>query len=330
MQLWDIESDQGLSLKGRFQRDADGNEVWVVAGKRSWRWIEGAWFELEESEVFDDPLYIGEPGLSAMKTDHEFAYFKANTDVLVFGKARSYAKKPTTQHECRVLLDGHIDKTLKIMGERVWIEHGGGVTVSRPIEFIEREIDYSNAVGGDERNRIGGGVAKSNAVLVSQVVPSVFYPKEDWTPATNKIRVAGFGPIPPFFDERRRYAGTFDENWVETRKPMLPCDFDVAFNQSAPKDQQCNGYLLGGERIVLSGFCHDETLAFRIPSSLYTAVAHFGKHMRKETMSIYTLFIDTETKTLSLSYNASFPCQGEEHTLTKTRIEVTEVERTDA
>ncbi|GAL20882.1 pentapeptide repeat family protein [Vibrio maritimus] len=82
-----------------------------------------------------------------MKTDHEFAYFKANTDVLVFGKARSYAKKPTTQHECRVLLDGHIDKTLKIMGERVWIEHGGGVTVSRPIEFIEREIDYSNAVG---------------------------------------------------------------------------------------------------------------------------------------------------------------------------------------
>ncbi|GAL20883.1 hypothetical protein JCM19235_158 [Vibrio maritimus] len=47
-------------------------------------------------------------------------------------------------------------------------------------------------------------------------------------------------------------------------------------------------------------------------------------------MSIYTLFIDTETKTLSLSYNASFPCQGEEHTLTKTHIEVTEVERTDA
>lgn len=30
MQLWDIETHPELSLKGRFQRDENGDEVWVV------------------------------------------------------------------------------------------------------------------------------------------------------------------------------------------------------------------------------------------------------------------------------------------------------------
>ncbi len=43
-----------------------------------------------------------------------------------------------TYQECRVLIDGHIDKTLAVHGERVWVEHGGSVTLSKPVPFIER------------------------------------------------------------------------------------------------------------------------------------------------------------------------------------------------
>ena len=35
MQLWDIEAHPELSLKGRFQRDENGDEVWVVVAKRT-------------------------------------------------------------------------------------------------------------------------------------------------------------------------------------------------------------------------------------------------------------------------------------------------------
>lgn len=320
MQLWDIESNTDLSVKGRFQRDSDGNEVWVVVAKKTWQWLEGAWHPLAESEIFDDPQYLGEPGLSAMKVDHEFVYLKNNTDVLLYGKARSYAKKPVTQHECRLLIDGHIDKALSIIGERNWIEHGGSVTVSRPVAFIEAEIDYSCAIGGDERNRIGGGVAKSNQELLEQKVPSVFYSQENWQSSTNKIRVAGFGPLPPFFKSRSVLAGTFDDHWVMSRKPMLPEDFDLRFYQSAPLDQQCKGHLVGGERIVISGFCHNETLSFRIPATQYSATANFDGEIQRRAMDIYTVFIDAEAKTLSLSFNASFPCQGREHLLTTTQV----------
>ena len=214
MQLWDIEAHPELSLKGRFQRDENGDEVWVVVAKRIWQFDGVVWHELGESEIFDDPQYLGEEGFSAMKVDHEFAYTKDNTDVLVYGKARSYAKKPVTYQECRVLIDGHIDKTLAIHGDRVWVEHGGSITPSKPVPFIEKDIDYTCAIGGDLRNRIGGGVADSNKELLEQQVPSIFYPREEWSSTSKNIRVAGFGPVPPFFESRQKLAGTFDENWI--------------------------------------------------------------------------------------------------------------------
>ncbi|WP_260260656.1 DUF2169 family type VI secretion system accessory protein [Vibrio intestinalis] len=320
MQLWDIEPHPELSLKGRFQRDENGDEVWVVVAKRSWQFDGVAWQPLSDSEIFDDPQYEGDEGWSAMKVDHEFAYCKSNTDVLVYGKARSYAKKPVTQLECRVLIDEHLDKTLVVKGERAWVEHGGSITLSNPIPFIEKEIDYTCAIGGDMRNRIGGGVADTNKELLEQKVPSVFYLKEDWSSTAKNVRVAGFGPLPPFFQSRQVLAGTFDEEWVENRKPMLPVDFDLGFYQSAPLDQQCKGYLIGGERLVMSGFCHDDTISFRIPHDRYRAIATFNNEVSHVDMAIYTLFVDTENKIISISYNASFPCQGKEHLLVSTAI----------
>ncbi|EGQ9162691.1 DUF2169 domain-containing protein [Vibrio parahaemolyticus] len=320
MQLWDIEAYPELSIKGRFQRDENGDEVWVVVAKRTWQFDGEVWHELGDSEIFDDPQYLGEEGFSAMKVDQEFAYTKNNTDVLVYGKARSYAKKPVTYQECRVLIDGHIDKTLAVHGERVWVEHGGSVTLSKPVPFIEKDIDYTCAIGGDLRNRIGGGVADSNKELLEQKVPSVFYPKEEWSSTSKNLRVAGFGPVPPFFEARQTLAGTFDEEWIENRKPMLPLDFDRRFFQSAPADQQCKGFLKGGERLMMSGFCHDDTISFRIPKEKYRAIATFKDGSYPVDMAMYTLFVDAEKKTISISYTAAFPCQSKEHLLVSTSI----------
>ncbi len=55
MQLWDIEAYPELSIKGRFQRDENGDEVWVVVAKRTWQFDGEVWHELGDSEIFDDP-----------------------------------------------------------------------------------------------------------------------------------------------------------------------------------------------------------------------------------------------------------------------------------
>ena len=65
---------------------------------------------------------------------------KQNTDVLVYGKARAYAKRPVTYHECRVLIDGHIDKTISVHGERQWVRHGGACNGFSPQSLLLKQI----------------------------------------------------------------------------------------------------------------------------------------------------------------------------------------------
>ncbi|WP_072054256.1 DUF2169 family type VI secretion system accessory protein [Aliivibrio fischeri] len=321
MQLWDIDSESPFTLKGRFQRDSEGHEVWVLSMKRAWTFLDGSWSEeVDNLELNDDPIYLGEPGFSAMVADHDFPIYKKNTDVLIYGKARSYAKKPVHSQLCRVLIDEHIDKTLKVVGERHWVDYSGSITVSTTQSFIERDIDYSNAIGGDERNRIGGGAAETNAELLKAKVPSIFYPDQNWQASSKKVKVAGFGPMPPFFHDRAKWAGTFDEKWFEERRPVWPIDFDDRFYQSAPQDQQCNGYLQGGERLMVSGFCHNDALSFRIPSEKFQAVAVFNGKEEKINMPMYTLWIDTENKRIEATYTAAFPCQNREHLLTSSYL----------
>ncbi len=322
MQLWDIEQHDSCALKGRFQRDRQGHEVWVLSMKRAWIWLEGRWVEEETPAIInDDPIYAGDAGFSAMISDHDFPIHKKNTDVLVYGKAKTYAKKPMNSHTCRLLIDEHIDKSLTIIGERQWIDHSGSLTVSSAKPFIERDIDYTHAIGGDERNRLGSGIADTNEELASMKVPSVFYVGQNWQANSNKVQVAGFGPLPPFFSERSRWAGTFDERWQEERRPLWPVDFDDRFYQSAPSDQQCKGYLIGGERLMVSGFCHDDALSFRIPTEKYQTIVTFQDKEEILLMPIYTVWIDANKKRVEVIYTASFHCQDREHLLTSSRLE---------
>ena len=128
MQLWDIEQSDSYALKGRFQRDSQGHETWVLSMKKAWIYVEGQWQrEATPAVIHDDPVYSGEDGFSAMKSDHDFPIYKKNTDILIYGKARTYAKKPMSSHSCRVLVDGHVDKSLIVIGERQWIDHGGSI-----------------------------------------------------------------------------------------------------------------------------------------------------------------------------------------------------------
>ncbi|MFD1743836.1 DUF2169 domain-containing protein, partial [Rhizobium helianthi] len=37
---------------------------------------------------------------------------------------------------------------------------------------------------------------------------------------------AGFAPLSPFWKDRAVLAGTYDDDWVANRHPLLPHDFD--------------------------------------------------------------------------------------------------------
>ena len=57
---------------------------------------------------------------------------------------------------------------------------------------------------------------------------------------------AGYGPIDPGWLPRRALAGTYDDRWNRTKKPLLPDDFDPAYALSSPADQRNAKPLAGG------------------------------------------------------------------------------------
>ena len=323
MQLWDIESELPYSVGGRFQRDQHGLEVWVATLKKRWIWDGVIWHEdTERVGIFDEPLYMAEPGLSPVVSDHDFAICKKNTDVVIHGKAKTFKKTPCLEQICRLFVDGHIDKQIKVVGQREWVVQAGSIIPSIPLKFIAKDIDYTCAVGGyDERNRLGCGIGESMTELQTQSVPSVFNVTENWTLSSKKMNVAGFGVLPTFFQQRYCLAGSFDEAWFDSRRPLLPIDFDTAFYQSSPTDQQCSGFLMGGERINLSGFDHKGVLTFVLPKECYEARIKYSDQVtERKTMDLHTLFFDTENNTVSATFTVSFACQGREHMLVSTRI----------
>ncbi|MCZ8489692.1 DUF2169 domain-containing protein [Vibrio lentus] len=89
-----------------------------------------------------------------------------------------------------------------------------------------------------------------------------------------------------FGARQQQYAGTFDDDWLKNRKPLYPVDFDQRFYQSAPLDQQCKGFISGGERLMMSGFCHNDALSFRFPQRDVTASS-----LKMPTISKICLFL---------------------------------------
>ncbi|AVR94357.1 DUF2169 family type VI secretion system accessory protein [Pseudoduganella armeniaca] len=61
----------------------------------------------------------------------------------------------------------------------------------------------------------------------------------------------GLGLVGRAWKSRLPLAGTFDDKWLEQRHPYLPADFDFAYWNGAPADQQVVPHLDGDETISL-------------------------------------------------------------------------------
>lgn len=54
-------------------------------------------------------------------------------------------------------------------------------------------------------------------------------------------------PIAPFWKNSQSFTGTYDEEWMQHRKPQLPSDFDYLFYQTASLGLIYRGYMKGDE-----------------------------------------------------------------------------------
>lgn len=261
--------------------DPSGREYLVVAIKGTFTLpLDGSEPVLAEQQ---DPLveadeFTGEPGFSATLRECDYPLHKRRCDVIVNGSAYAPGGEPATRVQVALKMPG-IDKKFDVVGDRYWIAGPAGIGVTAAEPFTQKFISYDVAFGGTDTahpdpdkkdaymaNPVGRGWHRhlSSQYLHDTPLPNTEAPGERVTNPAGNYRPISFGCIARSWPERVKWAGTYDQNWVDNIFPFLPPDFDSRYYQAAPEDQQCD-YLRGGEQVQLLNLTPAGRTAFTLP-----------------------------------------------------------------
>jgi hypothetical protein len=313
----------------------DGRELLVVVVKGTFEMPKGA----EEPKLAEVQLplveadtFTGEPGLSAPIYESEYTPIKPRCDVLLLGSA--YAPHGIPAERVRVSLRvGQMSKQFDVVGNRLWSSDMFGVAATQPEPFAVMPISYDVAFGGVDTlnpdpsqheahpaNPIGRGFypRSKGRMIDGKPLPNTEEPGNPVNNPAVSYNPVGFGPIGRAWQPRPKYAGTYDQNWIDNIFPFLPADFDERYYQSAPVDQQID-YLQGGEEVVLHNLTPQGQTAFKLPK-LEVPVTFFLKNYEEKEVNAAgdTLILEPDLGRFSIVWRASLP-------LRKNMFEVTQV-----
>lgn len=110
-----------------------------------------------------------------------------------------------------------------------------------------------------EQNPVGRGFAEDwylRATRLKRVpAPQIEAANQPMTRFGGDYVPDGFGVVGRAWRPRLALAGTYDQQWLDHRQPNLPADFNFAYWNGAPADQQVVPHMDGDETITLYNLC---------------------------------------------------------------------------
>lgn len=280
-----------VAIKGTFLIEKDGNLVLS---------------DEQAPMVYADEHY-GDPGTTPIKYECDFAPYKPGTDMLVNGHAYSETGKPISQTTVALAV-GQIKKIVKVFGDRVWQGGVTGFRASSPVRFIKMPLSYDRAFGGSDnshkeqskhgselRNLVGTGFLKNSDLnnIENSPLPNLEDPSALIKSWSDKPSPVGFGVIGRGWQPRIKYAGTYDEKWLEERFPFLPNNFDEQYFHSASRDQQLPS-LVGGQKIRCINMTPEHELTLTVPSIEVPVEYCFRDRTESVTPKLDTFLIEPD------------------------------------
>lgn len=283
----------------------------------------------DQGELFSKDTYYGEVGESSVQYESDYITYKPNTDVILNANAISPKNKKRSAWDCGIRIFDNNQKLLKeyglkVKGEKelhraglVWVpgfrkrstqvpiryERSAGGTIKKVFENKEDKHIKCNYY-----NPVGCGMKKVRDPKSVVYVPQIkyLYKKIGKVPA-------GFGFINRAWKSRLKYAGTYDQKWIETQHPLPPHDFDPYYNQAAHPELIMKGYLKEGTKIELINLLEGrEKYSFTLPS--FDLVSRLRLHTGDiyQKMNLDTLIIDInshnkEEHCIYASYRVQIP-----------------------
>ena len=337
--MWALNNQTPFAAERTWTRDKNGAEVWLIAVKGTFDInIDGSLtLADEQEEVIMAPEFNGDPLATSLRYDTDLPHKKLATDVLISGHAYAPQGKPVTKLLVGLRL-ANIEKVLHVTGDRTWVNSLLGISMSDPQPFTTMPITYERAFGGmdlsntdptkhdwDVRNPAGSGFAKDKNHLIGKPVPNIEDRKSLITHWKQKPEPVGFSPIAGHWSPRTKLAGTYDEKWEKTRQPLLAEDFDEAYYQCAPVDQQVKGHLKGGELVELKNLSPSGRLQFRIPRISLSFTTNFdGSSSEQHRATLHTVHIKPDIPQVVCVWHTHLECHHKVLKLTDTRIRLKE------
>lgn len=178
---------------------------------------------------------------------------KASAEMLVLADAYSPDGVPVTELAASIAV-GDTAKTLKIIGNRIWLKKWLRRKPSKPVPFTNMPITWERAFGhpGLNENPVGqGGLSQGASGETLVALPNIEYPDAPLSSPRQTVPPAGFGPLSPLWAPRTNSNALFDQTYADRVFPALPADLDFARFNMAPEDQRLST-LTGQEKFSLT------------------------------------------------------------------------------
>ncbi len=304
---------------------ASGREYLSLVAKSTYAFPEAKDAEpvhaAEQRDLVMADEYSGDPGYSATVWETDFALRKPRCDVIANAAAYAPNGQPTDRVRVGIRV-GQMVKQFDVVGSREWRALGPSLTSTRPHPFTKMAFSYDTAFGGVEKtdpddpmppaydsNPVGLGFAAVRDLekLIGQPLPNTEDPDHPVLSPFDNHQPLALGPIGRGWPLRRRYAGTYDQDWIDNVFPFLPRDFDEKYYQMAPEDQQIDPPRRGTE-IVIVGMTRSGREAFRLPETALPIRVFRGRETAfQDDVLPDTLAIDTEARVFMLTWRICIP-----------------------
>ncbi|MCU7921599.1 MAG: DUF2169 domain-containing protein [Candidatus Thiodiazotropha sp. (ex Dulcina madagascariensis)] len=274
-----------------------------------------------QKQLVESDTFTGGPGYSAPLHEFDYAPFKRHCDVLLNGSAYAPNAKPTTRVEVTLRL-GPIFKSFTVTGDRYWEAGSLAIRPGYAGLFERMPVSYDHAFGGIDNfhknetkhsvlmtNPIGKGfhLQLSRELVNGAPMPNTEELKRPVTMPYTNYQPMALGPLGRGWDPRRKLAGTYDQDWIDNTFPFLPADFNDAYYQAAPIDQQMP-HPQGRERVFLQNLTAKGETSFTLPEIEVPIVFFYSKgENNKRKAVIDTIVLEPDEGLFTMTWRASIP-----------------------
>lgn len=280
-------------------RNASGEIEFTCIAKATYTWSpDGRVTALAAEPLRVKDEYRGPEQSPVLVASSEIMPAKPRVDVLVIGTLAFPA--PTERTDVTLELGARLRKTVRVFGDRTWMPGAQSeLRPSRAKPIATLPVAWEKSFGGSDpqepgffesRNPAGVGLRRDPRGLAGTPLPNFENPADLVESVASRPAPVGFGAVAPHWMPRSKLAGTYDQSWKDQRCPLLPADFSAAYFNTAPVDQQVDGYQPGEElrlsQMTPAGRERMVLPDLSLPVTFVTALALIDTQARVDTIIV--------------------------------------------